>query len=174
MRRWQCSLRERRDLAVVLVTGIVRLWMRHPARLLDVGVLNCRRTRALGITNTPYDAFTLIFLHFIQVPTLCGNSQGLEMWNSSRISHSKQGILVLTPPCSAFTFRVTGSLVLSHTFKYPQSSQGSKLWLSEQDLSPRRAHNPKHDSHWENWDLSHAFIFCLIYPGIFHSISILT
>lgn len=64
MRRWQCSLRERWDLAVVLVTGIVRLWMRHPARLLDVGVLNCRRTRVLGITNTPGRHF-LCCIHLV-------------------------------------------------------------------------------------------------------------
>lgn len=105
MRCWQCGLRERRDLAVLLVTGIVRLWMRHPARLLDIGVLNCRRTRALGITNTPYAAFIPIFLPFIQVPALCGNSQKLGIWNTSSTSQSQQGSLVLAPPCSAFTFR---------------------------------------------------------------------
>lgn len=64
MRCWQCSLRERRDLAVVLVTGIVRLWMRHPARLLDIGILNCRKARALGITNTLYAACIPIFFTF--------------------------------------------------------------------------------------------------------------
>lgn len=38
-----------------------------------------QENKALAITNTPYAAFTPIFLHFIQVPTLCGNSQRLEM-----------------------------------------------------------------------------------------------
>lgn len=68
--------------------------MRHPARLLDVGVLNCRRTRALEslthLAGVSYAAVTPMFLCFIQVPALSVNSQGLKMWNSSRISHSQQ------------------------------------------------------------------------------------
>jgi len=50
MRCGQCSFRKRRNLTVVLVTRVVGFWVIDPARLLDVGVLNCRRTRALRIT----------------------------------------------------------------------------------------------------------------------------
>lgn len=86
MRRRQRSFRERWNLTVVLVSRVVRLWVGDPARLLDVGILNCRRTAALQITawHSFHACLKLLspiwigflFSRFLQVPILCGNSRG--------------------------------------------------------------------------------------------------
>lgn len=50
MRRWQCGLRERCDLAAVLITGVVGLRVADPARRLHARFLHCAERGATPVT----------------------------------------------------------------------------------------------------------------------------